>query len=30
MPFKKSVIFPDYVFEGQLEVPTELNKEIQV
>jgi len=29
MAFKKSVIFPDYVFEGQLEVPTELNKEIQ-
>lgn len=29
MAFKKTLIFPDYLFEGQLEIPSDLNKEIQ-
>ena len=29
MAFKKSILFPDFLFEGSLEVPSELNKEIQ-
>ena len=29
MAFKKSILFPDLLFEGQLEVPQELNKQIQ-
>ena len=29
MAFKKSILFPDLLFEGQLEVPQELNNDIQ-
>lgn len=29
MALKKSIAFPDYIFEGQLEIPQGLNKEIQ-
>ena len=29
MAFKKTILFPDRLFEGQLEVPKELNNDIQ-
>ena len=29
MAFKKTILFPDLLFEGQLEVPKELNNDIQ-
>jgi len=29
MAYKKKILFPDYLFDGQLEVPSDLNKNIQ-
>ena len=29
MAFKKTILFPDLMFESQLEIPSDLNKDIQ-